>query len=159
MQKRILIIALTLFPLITKAASDNVNAMLLHVSSGQNWTILLDEQPVVTFSDDYLIVTTHMSVISIPSSLVTKFTYVHDDDVTRINNADQYGSVLSFDGKRLNVRNLAPSTGVQVYTVDGALVTSGTTDNRGNVSLLVPDKAGAVYMVKTSKVTFKIRKP
>lgn len=159
MRKILLSLALMLCPFKIAVASDNVNAMLLHVSSGQNLTILLDEQPVVTFSDDNLIVTTHMSVISIPSSLVTKFTYVHEDDETRINNAGQYGTVLSFDGKRLNVRNLAPSTGVQVYTVDGVLVASGTTDIRGNVSLSVPDKAGAVYMVKTSTLTFKIRKP
>lgn len=159
MRNILLSLALMLCPFKITAASDNVNAILLHVSSGQNWTILLDEQPVVTFSDDYLIVTTHLSVISIPSSLVTKFTYVHEDDETRINNASLYGSVLSFDGKNLSVRNLVPSISVQVYTSDGALVTSGTTDNRGNVSLSVPDIEGALYMVKTSTVTFKIRKP
>lgn len=159
MRKRFLIVALTLFSLITRAASDGVNAMLLHVSSGQNWTIMLDERPVLTFSDDYLIVSTHMSIISIPSSLVTKYIYVREDDPTRINNAGQYGSVLSFSGSHISVTNLTPLTGVQVYTVDGALVASGTTDSKGNVSLSVPEKSGILYVVKTSTVTFKVSKP
>jgi hypothetical protein len=48
---------------------------------------------------------------------------------------------------------------VQVYTVDGVLVASATTDNQGNVSLSVPERQGAVYVVKTSTLTFKVSKP
>ena len=134
--------------------------MLLEGSSGFRFTILLDDQPVVTFSDDYLVLTTHMGdAVSIPSSLVTKYTYVRDEEATGITDAARFGSLLSFDGKRIGLTNLAPSTAVQVYTADGALVTSGTTDSRGSVSLSVPERQGAVYLVKTSTLTFKISKP
>ncbi|MBO7068540.1 MAG: hypothetical protein J6W52_07675 [Bacteroidaceae bacterium] len=159
MKRHLLLFLMTLLPFASSADTNGVNAMLLHVSSGQNWTIMLDEQPVLTFSDDHLVVSTHMSVVSFPSSLVTKFTYVREDDPTRINNAGQYGSVLSFSGNRISITNLTPSTGVQVYTVDGALVSSAITDSQGNVSLSVPEKAGNVYVIKTSTVTFKVRKP
>ena len=152
--------ALLLFALTAKAASDGVNAMLLEGSTDFKFTILLDDQPVVTFSDDYLVVTTYMGdAVSIPSTLVTKWTYVRDENATGIKNASRFGSLLSFDGKHLGLSNLAPSSAVQVYTADGALVASATTDSRGSVSLSLPDRQGAVYLVKTSSVTFKISKP
>ena len=159
MRNKILLLALLLFSL-TAGASDGINAMLLQGPSDFKFTILLDDQPVVSFSDDYLVVTTHMGdAVSIPSSLVTKWTYLKDDNATGVNNAARFGSVLSFDGKHIGMTNLAPFTAVQVYTADGALVVSGTTDSRGNVSLSVPERQGAVYLIKTSTVTFKISKP
>ena len=160
MRKQFSLLALLLFSLTAGAAPDAINAMLLEGPSDYKCTILLDDQPVVSFSDDYLVITTHMGAsVSFPSSHVTKWTYVRDEEATGINNASRFGSVLSFDGKHLGMSHLAPSTAVQVYTADGALVSSGTTDSWGSVSLSVPEQPGAVYVVKTSTVTFKIRKP
>ena len=159
MRTRFISFVLLLFSL-TAGASDGINAMLLQGPSEFKFTILLDDQPVVTFSDDYLVISTYMGAsVSVPSSHVTKWTYVRDEKATGINNAAHFGSLLSFDGKRIGMTNLTPSTAVQVYTADGALVASGTTDSSGNVSLSVPERQGAVYLVKTSTITFKISKP
>lgn len=143
----------------TWAATDGINAMLLEGPSDYRLSILLDDQPVVTFSDDYLVVTAHMAVVSIPSHLVSKWKYVHDEEATSINNLSRFGSVLSFDGKHLSITHLAPSSTVQVYTADGALVASAKTDSRGSISLSIPERQGAVYLVKTSTITFKVSKP
>ena len=160
MRKQFSLLALLLFSLTAGAAPDGINAMLLEGPSDYKCTILLDDQPVVSFSDDYLVITTHMGAsVSFPTSIVTKRTYVRDEEATGINNASRFGSILSFKGKYLSLTTLVPSTGVQVYTADGALVSSATTDSRGNVSLSVPEQPGAVYVVKTSTITFKIRKP
>ena len=140
-------------------AADGVNAILLEGPSG-NFTVLLDEQPVVTFSGDDFVVTTHMGAsLSVPASYVTKWTYVYDEEATSLKNAARFGSLLSFDGKHLGLSNLAPSSAVQVYTSDGALVASAKADSHGSVSLSVPERQGAVYLVKTSSVTFKVSKP
>lgn len=158
--KKLFSYALLLFALTARAASDGVNAMLLEGPSDFRFTILLDDQPVVTFSDDYLVVTTYMGDgVGIPSSLVAKWTYVQDDEATGIKNASRFGSLLSFDGKHLSLSNLAPSAHVLVYTADGALVATAKADSRGSVSLSLPERPGAVYLVKTSCVTFKITKP
>jgi hypothetical protein len=158
MKKIIFSMAMLLSVFSVRANSDGVNAMLLEGPSDK-FTILLDDQPVVTFSDDHLVVTTHMAAVSIPSSLVKKWTYVNDEQATGIRNAVRFGSLLSFDGKHLGLSNLAPSSAVQVYTADGALVASATTDSRGSVALSLPERSGAVYLVKTSSVTFKVTKP
>lgn len=153
-------LAMLLLTLTARAASDGINAMLLEGPSDFRFTILLDDHPVVTFCDGYLVITTYMGdAVSIPSSHVTKWTYVKDEQATGIKNAARFGSLLSFDGKHLSLTSLAPSSAVQVFTSDGALVASATADSRGSVSLSVPEHQGAVYLVKTSSVTFKISKP
>lgn len=160
MRKLFSLLALMLSVLSARAASDGINAMLLEGPSDFRFTILLDDQPVVSFCDDYLVISTYMgAAVSIPSSHLTKWTYVRDDEATGIKNASRFGSLLSFDGKHLSLSNLAPSSAVQVYTTDGALVATAQTDSRGSVSLSLPDRQGAVYLVKTSCVTFKITKP
>ena len=60
MRKLFSLLALMLSVLAARAASDGINAMLLEGPSDFRLTILLDDQPVVTFSDDYLVVTTYM---------------------------------------------------------------------------------------------------
>lgn len=157
MRKLFSLLALLLSVLTTRASND-INAMLLQGPSDFRFTILLDDQPVVTFSDDCLVFTTHMSAVSFPSSFISKWTYVRDEEATGIHNSARFGSLLSFDGKHIGLSHLAPSTAVQVYTADGVLVASGTTDSRGCVSLSMPEKAGGVYVIKTSTVTFKISK-
>lgn len=160
MKKIIFSMAMLLSVFSVRANSDGVNAMLLQGPSDFRFTILLDDQPVVSFCDDYLVISTYMgAAVSIPSSHLTKWTYVNDEQATGIRNAARFGSMLSFDGKHLGLSNLAPSSAVQVYTADGALVASATTDSRGSVALSLPERPGAVYLVKTSSVTFKVTKP
>ena len=147
-----------LLSMLTARAADGANAMLLQGPSG-NFTVLLDERPVVTFSGDDFVITTHMGALSLPASQVTKFTYVNDEQATGLGDAARFGSLLSFDGKQLRLSRLAPSSAVQVYAADGALLASAKADSRGSLSLSLPATAGAVYLVKTATVTFKIRKP
>ena len=141
----------------TKASAENVNALVLHLSSGNRVTCLLDEKPVVTFKSGELVVTTHMNVISYQESDVKKFTYTYADpsDISSV----KTGSTFSFNGNALQMSNLTPSSQVSVYTVGGVLVTSARTGNNGSVTLSLPEQSGAVYVVKTSVANFKISRP
>lgn len=146
MRKLIILLVLPLFSLTLRAYYD-VNAMQLQGPSIGNVTILLDEKPLVTFSGDYLTVATHMSSVSIPSSLVTKWVYVKNDTATGIKGTGRFGSLLSFDGKHLKLTSLTPLSSVQVYTADGVLVASSTTDNQGNVSLSLYQSGRMPFML------------
>ena len=141
----------------SKASDENVNALVLHLSSGNRVTYLLDEKPVVTFKGGELVITTHMNVISYQESGVTKFTFAYADpsDISSVKS----GSTFSFNGKALQVSNLAPLSQVSVYTQGGVLVTSAKTDSNGSVMLTLPEQSGAVYVVKTSVANFKISRP
>lgn len=159
MRKLYLSLLLLLSAPMSRAASDEANALQLHAASG-DLTILLDERPVVTFSDDSFVLRTHMASLSMPASLVTGFTYVKSDDATGTPRLGGSGSFLSLSGGRLSMSGLAPSSSVQVYSADGALLSTARADGKGGISLSLPAMgAGAVYVVKTSGVNFKIRKP
>lgn len=160
MRKWCFLLAALLFETTTAHSAETVvNAVQLHGPSGFSLAILLDERPRLTFSSDYLDVTTHLTSVSIPASQVTGYKYVHIDDASGIGPVSQSGAAVSFDGSQFRAAGLAPFSAVQIYTTDGALVSAAAADSRGSVTLALPEKAGAVYLVKTSGVTLKITKP
>lgn len=142
----------------TSIASDAKNALMLHRSNGQSVTIMFDELPVVTFSNNDLVVTTHMNTVCFPASDVARFTYLTVEP-DGISNPSAYGILFTFGENTLNVSNVAPSSPLQVYAVDGVLLYSTVSDSRGNVNVPLQGASGTVYLVKTSSVTFKVRKP
>lgn len=139
-------------------ASDAINALMLHRSNGQNVTIMLDQQPVVTFSNSDLVVATHMNTVIFPASEILKFSYVSVEN-DGISNPSVYGMICAFSENMLNVNNLKPSSSLQVYSADGTLIYSAFADNRGKISIPMQGTTGTVYLVKTSSMTLKIRKP
>jgi len=70
-------LTLLLFSLLTaiQVQAEEINALVLHMASGKQVTCLLDEQPVVTFKGDELVLTTHMNVVSYKAADLQKFTY------------------------------------------------------------------------------------
>lgn len=139
-----------LLPMLAMGADDAeiLNALRLHKASGEEVTILLKERPVVTFVSNDLVVTTQSNEVSYPSADIMKFTY----------EAVEYSDGLSHLGDELQVAHLTPATEVAVYTLDGKCVATATTDAKGAASISLSGQPAAVYVVKTSSVTFKIRK-
>ena len=142
-----------LLPMLAMGADDAVilNALRLHKASGEEVTILLKERPVVTFVSNDLVVTTQSNEVSYPSADIMKFTY-EAVEYSGVNGLAQSGSLISFLGDELQVAHLTPTTEVAVYTLDGKCVTKGA------ASISLSGQPAAVYVVKTSSVTFKIRK-
>lgn len=156
MKKLLLSLLLTVCSLGTWA--EGINALMLHLASGKQVVCLLDEQPVVTFQGDELVLTTHMNIVRYQAEDVIRFTYTAVDP-SGINDASTAATSFSFDGDMLRTNSLAPKSAVTVYAADGTLVASGKTDKSGNLSLSLPRQAGVVYVVKTSVANFKITKP
>ncbi|MDE7118212.1 MAG: hypothetical protein K2O61_06180 [Bacteroidaceae bacterium] len=158
MKRKLFSVCLLLFSVAAQASNEDINALRIHGRSGENVTILLDDNPVVRFEGSNLVVTTHMNVVNYPSADVVKFTYVSVDP-TDVHNPNLLGMVFSFEKESLNVANLTPQTNVSIYAVDGRLICSAMTDANGCASLRLPDLSASVYIVKTSSVTFKIFRP
>lgn len=158
MKRKLLTVCFLLIFVATWASSEEINALRIHSKSGKNVTILLDENPVVRFEGNDLVVTTHMNVVNYSSADVVKFTYVSvsPDDVRTPN---LLGTVISFEKESVKVANLAPQTLVSVYTVDGKLISSATTDSKGCASLKLPEQSASVYIINAPSLTFKIRRP
>lgn len=155
--KRILLSFLVAILALSSWAED-INAMMLHLASGKQVVCLLDEKPIVTFSGDELVLTTHMNEVSYQSADVLKFTYLYVDP-SGINQVGVPQSMFLFSGNALSVTGAEPDSQIAVYSVDGALVASAKTNKKGAASIVLPDQPGKVYVVKTSVANFKITKP
>ena len=153
-----LILGLCLFGMVLNAQAtvDEINAVTIHSKFGKGLTIMLDEYPMVTFSGKEMTVSTQDVVLNYDATTVAKFTY--ESLIVGVNDVDRPENMFRLDKTSLKVFNLDPYSKVMVYTVDGVLVSSETTDAKGNATLPLPEAENAVYVVKTSDINFKIRK-
>lgn len=142
----------------TGASPGDINALRIHCRSGENVTILLDENPVVRFENLDLVIATDKNVLNFPSAEAENLTYVSVDP-GGISSAVLPDAMFTFGEESLKVANLTPDTYVAIYTVDGKLISSATTDGNGNASLTLPGQSASVYIVQTPSVSFKIRRP
>lgn len=131
---------------------------MLHLASGKEVVCLLDERPVVTFTDDEVVLTTHMHEVRYQSVDVLKFTYANVE-VDGINALPSDRGLVRMDGNTLCLDGFASDSEVSVYTADGIVVAKSHTDGHGAASISLPRQSGKVYVIKTSIANFKITKP
>lgn len=160
MKKTFLFLAALSFSIGTAwASSEAKNALKIHSKSGTDVTILLDESPKVTFQDDDVIITTQKQVLSYPSSDVVRFTY-ETVDATGVHAVTSLSGIqVSFGEGMVSVSGLSSQTSVSLFSLDGKLLSSAIADKHGYATLSLPEIAGSVYVLKTTSLTLKIRKP
>lgn len=141
-----------------QVSAESINAMILWMSSGNQIVCMLDEEPVISFEGDDLVLTTHMNVVKYNSDDVLRFTF---SSVSPAGVDELKLSMLSFsfDGYVIKASNLEPLTEVHVFSVDGVQLTTKKTDHKGNVTISLPSQRGGVYVIKSSVANFKISKP
>lgn len=153
-----ILLSLLLIVCSTITWAEDIDALKLHLASGKQVVCLLEERPVVTFTNEEVVITTHMHEVRYQSTDVLKFTYVNvEEDGIHSPQFDQ--ELIRLDGNNLSLYGLASDSPVSVYTADGVLVASVKADKRGTVSVVLPEQSGKVYVVKTSAANFKISKP
>jgi len=156
--KRVIPLFFLMLSLTGKAWAEEVNALTLWMVSGSKVVCLLDEQPVVTFTGDEIVLSTHMNKMSYPTADVLKFTHSYVDP-TGIAQSGVAGTCFLFDGNFIKAFNLEPRSEVEVYSVDGSLLSETIADGSGNVCVSVPAQPGVVFIIKTLVANFKIMKP
>ena len=109
---------LSLIILFVFALSVMADDMILQIwqSDGKVVTIDLNEQPVTTYSDGNLIITTTKTTITYPLEKVVKYTYVSAEGIESI---DAMNTKFSQDGETLTFSGLAQGTEIAVYASSG----------------------------------------
>ena len=88
-------------------------------SDGKIVNIDLDEQPVTTYSDGNLVITTTKAVISYPLEKVAKYTYFSADGIS---NLESMRTKFSQDGETLIFTGLEQGTEIAVYASSGQMM-------------------------------------
>ena len=90
---KILLLLLTFF--VSQAAMADDLVLQVWQADGKVMNINLNEQPVTTYSDGQLIITTTKTTVTFPLEQVVKYTYT---DATGISSPSAMGSEFSADG-------------------------------------------------------------
>lgn len=157
MKKNLLALGFLLITAVSWASSDEINSLRIHSNSGKNILIVLEENPVIRFDGNDFVITSATNVINLPSDEVIKFTYEYFDP-NGVERVDANDIRFSFIKESLNVSNLEPNVDLSIYTVDGLLISSATTDGNGCASLRLPGVDASIYVLKTPSFSFKIRR-
>lgn len=152
MKRYFLLFLLTI--LVGTANADN-NVLQIWQADGQVLSINLSEQPVTTFSDGKLVVTTSTATISLPMENVKKYTYLLatngiDDIKTEQVTISQNGESITFCG-------LKSGTEISVYNASGVQMKQVKATHETE-TVTVSDLQVGVYAVKANGVTYKIMK-
>lgn len=143
--------------LLTVAAAHASNTLELHLTNGQTISyVLLQEQPVLSFQGDSIVVTTSSSKSYYDMHDVSYFNYntstpTNIDETTTNKGMQRNGNRLSFDG-------LPAGSAVTVFDTAGQLYLQTKADGQGHAELSLDELANGVYVVKAYHISTKINK-
>lgn len=138
--------------------ADEINAIYLHLATGNQVTCQLEDKPVVTFVDENIVINSHMGTIAYKSADVTKLTYGYIAPAA-VKSAKFDGTLFSLNDNVLNAKNLAPNSTVTIFSIEGKKISESKANSHGSVTLSLPSQTGATYIVSTSVANFKIKLP
>lgn len=157
MKSRIFLLLFTL-SLALPSWAEGFNALQLVFTSGKQVTVMLDDQPLVTFDDEAVVITTAKRILKCTAGDLQKFTYLNID-MQSIVDVTTDEARIAFTDAGISASHLAPLSEVGVYSVDGRLLAKAQVDASGSASVSFAAQQGTVYVVKTSVTTFKMTKP
>ena len=150
------LLALLLTFLLPSAVKADDMVLRVWQADGKVMNIKLSEEPVTTYADGQLIITTTKTTVTFPLEQVVKYTY--SDGTDGISSPATMSSEVSGDGETIVFKGLKPGTPVSLYTVAGQLVSTVTSAGPSKTSVSVSQLPVGVYVVKTNGITYKITK-
>ncbi len=129
----------------------------LQFASGNQITILLDEQPLFRIDDNEITITTNKREIRCGWEDLYKYTFVNIAP-SSVDNLEINEPRILFTEYGFSVNNIQPCSDIFVYSQEGKLVYKGSTNNLGSAYIDIVIKTGVVYIIKTSSATLKMTK-
>lgn len=127
--------------------------MTVEQKTGEKFSFLLANKPIVTYENDELVVNGSGSSFVIDD---LKNFYFTDEDHTGVaNQTTDVLSVVKTDENTIRVENAAAGVAVKLVSASGSVVATGTTDQNGAASLSFPEQTG-VYVLTIGNNSFKV---
>lgn len=154
MKKKLIMMLLSLICL--KATAQEIKTHLVVWSKdGTQVAYALNEQPVITFSETELLITTSLIQVNYPLDQMAKFNYeTRTDQAVRDISTDETSFIL--EEESLLFLNLAPNSKVGLYTASGQVVFSRVITDYGEYAFPVSHLAHGIYIIQVNSLTYKI---
>lgn len=129
----------------------------LQLASGKQITILLEDEPKLTFENDDIVITTRRRTIRCESNDLLKFTYINIDKLS-LDEAQVDEVRVYFTDEGISASNLKPYSELVIYSQEGKLIYTSRADEYGYYNANFKAQKGLVYIIKTTERTFKMTK-
>ena len=120
-------------------------------------TINLSDEPVTTYSEGNLIITTTSTTITYPLEQVSRYTYEMESVSEGDGVPDGIKGILSNDGETMTFKGLKSNSEIQVFSASGQLIRT-VKPNGDKAAVSLSQLPTGVYLVKANGVTYKISK-
>jgi len=156
--KRLIQFVALILCITSKTSAENINSMTLWMESGKQLVYLLDDEPVVKFTGDDVVVTTTFEEIMLPAKDVLRYTLGYTDLAGVVNPVNMQVK-FNIDGNKLYFYGMERDDLVEVYSIAGILIAKSNANQAGEAVVILPDDSDNIFVVKTSTANFKLRKP
>ena len=121
---------------------------------GQTHTINLNQEPVTTYEDGNLVITTINAIVTYPLEVVRKFVFISGTEDIQNIKGDKFE--ISKDGRFLTLSGLKNDTDAYLYSVNGILMERIHVTASTSISINLESYPLGVYMIKVDGATYKI---
>lgn len=134
------------------------NTLTVHQKDGKKFSYGFEEKPVVSFTDNDMIIKSSGTEIQYQLSLIDKFTF--DDQETKVEGVKdkELKPDISLDENKILISGAKADVAVRLISSDGKLIQSSQTDNDGSASFSMADLPAGVYIINSDGISVKILK-
>ena len=155
MKKFFVAIAALLFAGISIVSAQTT--LTIHQKDGEKFSFGFSEKPVVSFTDNDLIVKTSTNQVTCALTAVAKFTF--DSGETTVGEVKSDAEpAISLDEYAVMITNAKADDKVLLTGADGKLLQSYKVAEDGSVSFSISELPAGTYIISTSKLSIKILK-
>ena len=134
------------------------NTITIHQKDGQKVSFGFAEKPVITYTDNDLVVTTTQTELQYPLTSVSKLTFSDEETAVVTISDEKQIPVLTLDNYVVDISGAKADASVKVYASDGKMMINVKTDAEGFVSFSIAELPEGIYIIKSEGITCKILK-
>lgn len=134
------------------------NTLNVHQKDGQTFSFGFDEKPVITFTDNELVLTSSGTEAWFQLVEIAKFTF--DDEGTAVKGIkdDTSNAAISLDEYSISLTGAKPETEVRLIASDGKVLKSYKTDRSGSAQFSIAELPAGTYIISSESLDVKIQK-
>ena len=129
------------------------NTLTIHQKDGQQFSFGFEDKPVITYTDNALVLKTVKTEVQYPLASLAKFTFTESETAVTPVSADKNNPVLSLDSYVVNISGAKADVSVSVIGSDGKILSTYQTDSDGGVTFSIADLPQGTYIIKSENLT------
>lgn len=132
------------------------NTVTIHQKDGQTVSYGFSVKPVITYTDNDLVITTENAEMQYPLLSVSKITFQDQSAGVNAITEESKVPVLELDDYVVSISGAKAGVTVSLTGTDGKSLINARTDSEGEVSFSIAEQPAGVYVIKSENLTFKI---